>query len=302
MNDSGRVRFRRIMAERVALAALLSAGPAFSDSVKLKSGAVISGEIQAENADELRLLVSRTATGDIQTVKIIAQRAIAGLQRDMPTVAVEPDPEAAPAPAEAAPAVEVAPTLAACREAIRRADGMTGEGRYDEAAAQFRAVIDRTGRAATVEAANEPARRLELLQLRQEACQHLVIALRGKLNLREETLRAADDTARRLERRLEEERDALDDLRKEEDQERDETPKARRMGDAFTASETEKRARALVDQIAREETRLRAHRQAMSEEQRAIVNLESEIKIAEAGARQATDDCAAAARQSRARR
>lgn len=281
----------------LALPATLAA-----DTVTLKSGAVLTGEIVKEDAYELTLKVSRTADGGIQTLKVIEQTRVDRLQRDTPAVAIEPEPGAtatlSPPAEDAAPP----PSLEAWRETIRRADALTAEGRYDEAATRFRRVMEQAEHADAASATNHAsaATRVETLQLREEAGRHLVIALRGKLDFKEEALQAAEASAQKLERRIEDDRATLQDL---ENGDKDRDPAhARRLGDSIDDTDASTRRRDLQERITFDENRLRTHRRWAREEALALVNLQSEIKIAEAASRQATTDYNTALRQSRTRR
>lgn len=285
----------------LALLALLNLqAPLRADSVTLKSGAVLTGEIVNEDAYELTLKVSRTADGGIQTLKVIDQAHVERLQRDTPAVAIEPDPGATATLSAPAEDATPPPSLEAWREAIRRADALTAEGRYDEAIARFRRVMEQAEYADAAGATNHAsaATRLETLQLREEAGRHLVISLRGKLDFKEEAINAAETSAAKLERRIGDDRAALQDL---ENEDPNRTP-ARRLGDSIADNDAATRRRDLQERITLDQNRLRTHQRWAREETLALVNLQSEIKIAETGARQATTDYNTALRQSRSRR
>lgn len=281
------------LALALGLACGLRAG---ADTVTLKSGAVLTGEILKEDAYELTLRVSRTANGEIQTLKVIDQSLVANMERGQPRVALEPLPGTDDASAAPPPPADTPPdTLEGWRQSLRRADALIADGRNDEAATLFREV---TTQAEAAPGADDT--RVEILEVREEASRHLLIALQGKLELKEETLKTANAAAQRLERRIRDQREEREDL--DRPPKTSDEPEVRRLGKEAERLSLPARRKELDERIAVEERRLQTHQRWAAEERRAIVSLESEIKVAQARARQAADDLSTALRDQRTRR
>lgn len=284
--------------------ALVLATAASADRVTLKSGAVLTGEIVGEDAYEVRLLVSRTRAGDIQTVKVISQDAVAGMERDAPTVATEDAPGAPSAPT---PAAETeAPSGAEpvdLRHAVQRADQTTAQGLYDDAARDYRAVIaevERQRDAMTPEVRTaQRARLLDLLQIRQDASRHLVVALEGKRDAKKETLRAMDQTTLQLDRRASQIREEI--AKQERGNRQGDGRNTHRLGEAADSQSASALLRELNDRAAQTQIQQRNHQQRVQEARLEIVNMESELDLATQQAKQAATDCLQVERESRAR-
>lgn len=299
MREHGWQRWRGDAGLRIVITVCCLASIATADTVTLTSGAVIRGEIVGEDAYEVRVVVGRTAAGDIQTLKIVAQGSVAALQRGNPEVAVEADPVVGTVDAPPEPL----PDASALRATIKRAEGLSREGQHAQAAERYRAVIDETERRLLVlgdktDPGTQNAR-LELLQLREDAHALLLIALQGRLEFKREALRVAEESAQRLERTLAQQRKEIDSLQADDSSDR-QIP--RRLGEASARAGTTVKVRALEDEIAKGETRLIAHRAWAREARLGIVTQESELELADAKARRAKDDLNAAERAARGRR
>ena len=270
---------------------------ASADSVTLKSGAVLRGEILAEDAYEVRLAVSRTAGGEIRTVKIIDQSIVDHLQRSTPDLEVEaaPSPIVSDGSSTSAPASPAPDDL---RAALEKADQQTATGSYDEAAITYRGVIAEAKQRSS--ATNAPAVRLDLLEVRDDACTHLLIALEGKLKSRKEAVKAAEQSAQELEQRLIQQRTELaHSERVAKNDEADAGP--RRLGHSTETAAATIHVRELRERIALDDRRLKAQQEWVRSARLALVNWEAEIHLARDQAQQAADDLASAQREIRAR-
>ncbi len=278
-----------------ALTALALVPALMADTVTLHSGTVLTGEIVGENAHEVRILVSRTADGDIETVKVVRQSAVADLRRDRPAVAIEANPGAAASRETETPAEpDFGPRLGVWRETLKQADAQTAEGAYDAAIEHLRGVIDQTEHAQTQTAA--PDVLLPVLEVREHAYRHLVITLRGKRQSQDEALRAEETAALRLERTLLDARREMETLQRP--QSATDSSGIRRLGDGADRAPASARQRELEEQIATGQARLQAYRRWAAETRQAQVNLDAEIKLAEASARRAETERNNAVRQS----
>ncbi|MCE9613461.1 MAG: hypothetical protein K8T26_04245 [Lentisphaerae bacterium] len=293
--------------KRHGLCVLLVAGVlgARADTVVLKSGASISGEIVGEDAREVRLLVSRTPSGHIQTIKVIDQESVESLQRDTPEVAEEADPvvagEAGGGKAQATAAST--PALsdpAAMREAMKRADALTGGGQFEDAIQTYRAVIEGADAACEGASAEGQPASLEVLQLRDQTYSLLLIALNGRLAHQREVVDTAEDNAKDLVKDLSRVQDERETLIRESKQEED-GMRVRRLGAAHDVPASTTRLRELQERALVLENRLQAQRERADAERAGIINMESEIKVTREKARQAATAYAAAQRASHGR-
>jgi hypothetical protein len=290
----------------VALVLIAGWGAVRADTIRLKSGAVITGEIVGENARELQVLVSHTQAGDIRTVKFISQDSIAAMQRDKPEVAVEPDPvsaDAAAADAKARTTPIPAADPASLRAALKNADSLTGIGRYDEAIQGYRAAIEVAERQRDAlrqsEHPEDRALLLEELEVRNEAYARLGITLRGKYDSRRKALDTAQGAAHDLERTITQDQRDIAALRRTVAQQGD--MHVQRLGTGREAPAEAKRIRELETRVTACQQRLQAQEEWIATEKLALVALESDRKLASEKAQRALDETEAVQRASRAR-
>jgi hypothetical protein len=256
---------------------------ATADTITLKSGVTFKGQILSEDAHEVQIAVSRTADDGIRTIKVIRQSLVERMERGAPDLAIESDPTALGREDGSEPE---RPDTDGAREAIAKADRLLAGGSYDDAIAAYRVIGTR---AETILQENEDDESLqrETLRIREEAARRLVIALEGKHEHIEESIRVAEKEAREVERRMDEHRDEIDKIERES-RPRDDR-QVRRIGSDVNRPIVSAEIKEHEAWIAVAEKRLTAHRGWVQEQKLMLVNVETEIDIAEEKERQATE-------------
>lgn len=195
-----------------------------ADEVKLKSGAVIEGQILSETQHEVQVMVARNRAGTIKTLKIINREEVSSMSRGAATVRFvdEPTGPRASTPETPTGEDEEEMNLEKVEDYLEQSDGLLSQGKYDEAITRFNTVAssEKLENLAETGVTDEAA---EALDLRIRAYKLWAIALEGKAEHQEE---AQDNAKEQIEDKL---RDAKQKLRdRERDEERNDRDRSNR--------------------------------------------------------------------------
>ena len=293
---------RRVRHSRRALVLLLVCawgGMAQADTVYLKSGAVIAGQVLSENEFEIRIAVSQTVSGSIRTFKLIDRSIVDRWERDDAALAVEMDPGGATARAQ-----ELARTfddaMGEFSVTLRRAATLAHDaetGREDVAALYLELIedMDSEWRKLQSSALAPDDAGPRLLALRDKAYELLLIALRANLGAQQDELARAKERVAELDRTIADMEEEISRLESTDDDAaagRD-SAGVRRMGRRGLSPAERTRLRDLRKMLVPARSRLRKRTLAIAQIETTIRQVEDELKLAGEHAQQAATEAAA---------
>lgn len=180
---------------------LLGASGVRADTVYLTSGITIEGTVLTEDDYEIQIVVSRTESGKIRTVKIVDRSVVERWERDESPLAFEPEPGQEDV-AAAAVAAQVSSKVLDLDGNVSKGDAFTRDGRFDEALAVFQENILASEHDLRQLKANDltPADALtRVMDIRKRSYERAMFAMKGQIDVKKERLLKGNDSIKKME-------------------------------------------------------------------------------------------------------